>query len=136
MALTPAIFLSTVLTHLGGGSVGREGAALQMGGSLGYTAGKWLRLSEEERRVAVLMGMAAFFTALFGTPLAATVFAIGVVSLGLFCHAALLPGLLADKGFLCVTIEEMFAVKGMELLPNTVYWDARSDEETLDPARK
>ena len=111
LALTPAIFLSTVLTHLGGGSVGREGAALQM-------------------------GMAAFFTALFGTPLAATVFAIGVVSLGLFCHAALLPGLLADKGFLCVTIEEMFAVKGMELLPNTVYWDARSDEETLDPARK
>ena len=50
--------------------------------------------------------------------------------------ALTLPGLLADKGFLCVTIEEMFAVKGMELLPNTVYWDARSDEETLDPARK
>ena len=50
--------------------------------------------------------------------------------------ALTLPGLLADKGFLCVTIEELFAVKGMELLPNTVYWDARSDEETLDPARK
>lgn len=96
LALTPAIFLSTVLTHLGGGSVGREGAALQMGGSLGYTAGKWLRLSEEERRVAVLMGMAAFFTALFGTPLAATIFVIGVVSLGVFCHAALLPCLLAS----------------------------------------
>jgi len=96
LSLTPAIFLSTVLTHLGGGSVGREGAALQMGGSLGYTAGKWLRLSDEDRRVAVLMGMAAFFTALFGTPLAATVFAIGVASLGLFCHAALLPCLLAS----------------------------------------
>ena len=50
--------------------------------------------------------------------------------------ALTLPGLLADKGFLCVTIEELFAVKGMELLPNTVYWDARSNEETLDPARK
>src|SRR5699024_6602021 len=69
--LLPAIFLGTVLTHLAGGSAGREGAALQMGGDIGWQAGGLFRLADHERRTATLCGMAAFFTALFGTPLAA-----------------------------------------------------------------
>ena len=94
--LIPSIFLSTLLTHLCGGSAGREGAALQMGGTIGYEAGKLLHLDDRDLRTATLAGMAAFFSALFGTPLAATVFAMAVISVGLLYHAALLPCLLAS----------------------------------------
>ena len=71
LLLVPAIFLGTVLTHLCGGSAGREGAALQMGGSIGWNVGKLLHLSDYVRRTATISGMAAFFSALFGTPLTA-----------------------------------------------------------------
>ena len=93
--LVPSIFLGTVLTHLCGGSAGREGAALQMGGALGYQVGRCCRFDERDLRIATTTGMAAFFTALFGTPLAATVFAIAVVSVDSFYHAALFPALAA-----------------------------------------
>ncbi len=93
--LLPAIFLGTVLTHLCGGSAGREGAALQMGGTIGYHAGRLFRLDNQDLRVATMAGMAAFFSALFGTPLAATMFAIVVISVGVMYHAALIPCLTA-----------------------------------------
>ena len=95
-ALLPAIFFTTVLTHLTGGSAGREGAALQMGGTLGFGVGKLLRLDDRDLRTATMTGMAAFFSALFGTPLAATIFAMGVVSVGLLYHAAFLPCFIAS----------------------------------------
>jgi len=74
--LVPVIFLSTVLTHLGGGSAGREGAALQIGGGIGFETGRLLRLGEKDLPLATLCGMSAVFSALFGTPLTATVFAM------------------------------------------------------------
>lgn len=92
--LVPAIFLGTVLTHLCGGSAGREGAALQMGGSLGYRVGRLFGFDERDLRVATTTGMAAFFTALFGTPLAAAIFSIAVVSVDAFYHAAFFPALI------------------------------------------
>ena len=96
LALLPSIFLSTLLTHLGGGSVGREGAALQMGGTIGYHIGTVLLMDDKDLRTATMTGMAAFFSALFGTPLAATVFAMAVISVGLLYHAALIPCLIAS----------------------------------------
>ena len=93
--LLPSIFFGTVLTHLCGGSAGREGAALQMGGTIGYHTGRLFRLDDQDLRVATMAGMAAFFSALFGTPLAATVFAIVVISVGVMYHAALVPCLTA-----------------------------------------
>lgn len=89
--LVPAIFLGTVLTHLCGGSAGREGAALQMGGTIGWWAGGVLHLNEHERRMAVQCGMAAFFSALFTTPLAATFFAMTIVNVGVVFYAAYIP---------------------------------------------
>ena len=94
--LLPAIFLGTVLTHLGGGSAGREGAALQMGGTIGYHTGRLFRLDDRDMRTATMAGMAAFFSALFGTPLAATVFAMAVISIGVMYHAAFIPCLTAS----------------------------------------
>ena len=93
--LVPAIFLGTVLTLLCGGSAGREGAALQMGGSIGYNVGRLFRLSDHDRRTATVCGMAAFFSALFGTPLAATLFAMMVEDVGLTFSVAFVPGFLA-----------------------------------------
>ena len=89
--LVPAIFLGTVLTHLCGGSAGREGAALQMGGSIGWNLGILLHLKDYDRRTATISGMAAFFSALFGTPLAATLFAMTIEDVGLTFTSAFVP---------------------------------------------
>ena len=94
--LVPAIFLGTVLTHLCGGSSGREGAALQMGGSIGWNLGGLLRFQPHDRRTATICGMAAFFSALFGTPLSATLFAMMVQDVGMTFSAAFLPSFLAS----------------------------------------
>ena len=91
LLLVPAIFLGTVLTHLCGGSAGREGAALQMGGSIGWNVGKLLHLSDYVRRTATISGMAAFFSALFGTPLTAALFAMMVEDVGLTFTSAFVP---------------------------------------------
>ncbi|MCR5596391.1 MAG: chloride channel protein [Lachnospiraceae bacterium] len=109
LALLPSIFLSTILTHLGGGSVGREGAALQMGGSVGYHVGKLMRLDDNDIRTATMAGMAAFFTALFGTPIAATVFVLEVISVGVIYHAALIPCLGAS--LIAYRFSDLFEVK-------------------------
>lgn len=89
--LVPAIFLGTVLTHLCGGSAGREGAALQMGGSIGWNVGILLHLKDHDRRTATISGMAAFFSALFGTPLTAALFAMMVEDVGLTFTSAFVP---------------------------------------------
>ena len=89
------IFLGSVLTHLTGGSAGREGAALQIGGSISAGIGRLLRLGERSVNTIIQCGMAALFSALFGTPLTATVFALEVVNVGQFRYAALFPCLLA-----------------------------------------
>lgn len=94
--LLPAIFVGTILTHLCGGSAGREGAALQMGGDIGYHAGLLFRLDDRDMRSATLCGMAAFFSALFGTPLTATVFAMVVISVGVMYHATFIPCFIAS----------------------------------------
>ncbi len=91
LATGPLIFLSTVLTHFVGGSSGREGAALQLGGSLGSLSGKLLKLGKRDRKVAVMCGMSAVFGALFGTPVAAAMFAVEVASVGEIYYAGLLP---------------------------------------------
>ena len=95
-ALVPTIFLATVITHLFGGSAGREGAALQIGGSLGNVVGRGCRLDDKDMRIATLSGMSAVFAALFGTPLTATVFALEVISVGVIYYSAFVPCLIAS----------------------------------------
>ena len=94
--LVPLIFVSTVITHLCGGSAGREGAALQIGGGIGYRTGTLLRLGEKDLPLATLCGMAGVFSALFGTPLTATIFALEVISVGVLYYAGLLPCITAS----------------------------------------
>jgi H+/Cl- antiporter ClcA len=94
--LVPVIFLATVITHLVGGSAGREGAALQIGGGIGHSAGKLLRMGEKDLPLATLCGMAGVFSALFGTPLTATLFALEVISVGVLYYAGLVPCITAS----------------------------------------
>ncbi len=93
--VAPLIIVSTLLTHLCGGSAGREGAALQVGGALGNTFAKLFKFDEKDTRIMIMCGMSACFSALFGTPIAAAVFSMEVISVGVMYYAALVPCVLA-----------------------------------------
>lgn len=90
-SMSPLIFISTVITHLFGGSAGREGAALQLGGSIGSQVGKILHLDEKDMHLITLCGMSGVFSALFGTPLTATFFAMEVISVGIIYYSSFIP---------------------------------------------
>lgn len=94
-SMAPLIFFSTVLSHFLGASVGREGAALQLGGSIGNWIGSRLHINSEARRILVMAGMSAAFSALFGTPLAAAVLAMEVSTIGVLHYEALVPCVVA-----------------------------------------
>lgn len=85
------IFSSTIITILCGGSVGREGAALQIGGSIGKKLGDIFHFNVKDKKIILMSGMAAAFAALFGTPMAAAFFAMEVSSVGIMYYAALVP---------------------------------------------
>lgn len=108
--MLPLIFVSTIVTHLFGGSAGREGAALQIGGSLGSFFGGILRLDDKDRKVFIMCGMAAAFSALFGTPVAAAVFSIEVISIGVVNYSALVP--CAFAALTSNYIASQFSVRG------------------------
>lgn len=91
----PMIFLATVLTHVLGGSSGREGAALQLGGSLGSVLAKPWGLSGENQKVFTACGAAGCFSALFGTPVAAAIFILEFTTVGTMCYSALVPCLIS-----------------------------------------
>ena len=91
LRMAPLIFISTLITHLFGGSAGREGAALQMGGSMGNALGKLFRFDEKDKHVMIMCGMSAAFSALFGTPMAAAILPMEIVSVGVMYYIALVP---------------------------------------------
>lgn len=91
LRMAPLIFVSTLITHLFGGSAGREGAALQMGGSIGNALGKLFRFDEKDKHVMIMCGMSAAFSALFGTPMAAAILPMEIVSVGVMYYIALVP---------------------------------------------
>lgn len=93
--MAPMVYLGTVLTHLFGGSAGREGTAVQMAAALADTLTRPLGLSATERRWLLVAGISAGFASVFGTPLAGTVFALEVARVGRVRYDSLLPALLA-----------------------------------------
>lgn len=90
------IYISTVLTHLCGGSAGREGAALQLGAGMSSIFAKPFKLDEKDKRILTMCGMSAGFAALFGTPLTSVIFAMELFSVGIMYYAALLPCTIAS----------------------------------------
>ncbi|MBO4937501.1 MAG: chloride channel protein [Oscillospiraceae bacterium] len=128
--VAPVIFAATSLTHLFGGSAGREGAALQLGGSVASKLGKLLRLKEEERTVLIMSGMSAVFAGLFGTPLTATLFTMEFASVGTIFSPALLPCYLA--AFTAASVSAGMGVHAETvILENAVKFTAATNARVL-----
>lgn len=127
--LAALIFSGTFLTHLCGGSAGREGAALQIGGGLGTALSRLLKLTEGETRLMTMCGMSAVFSAVFGTPLTAAVFSIEVASVGTISSTAVLPCILSSMtaayiARLLGAAGEAYVLQGVPALSLNSLWPA------------
>ena len=116
--VSPTIVLASTVTHLFGGSAGREGAALQIGACNATLISRGLRLEASDRRVFIMSGMSAVFAGLFGTPLTATLFCMEFVSVGTLFSPALLPCYVA--AFAASKVSGLLGVHAEGLLLDTV----------------
>lgn len=125
--MTPLILFSTIITHLFGGSAGREGTAVQMGGSISSLFAKWYGVKQEDKRIFLMCGMAAGFGAVFGTPIAGAVFAMEVLAIGRIKYDALIPCFIASilADITCTTYgiqHTHYKIAFIEGIKNTTNW--------------
>ncbi len=115
--VAPTIFLATATTHLFGGSAGREGAALQLGGATASLLSKIFNLKTEDRKILIMSGMSSVFAGLFGTPLTAALFCMEFESVGTIFTPALLPCYIA--AFAASKVSGLLGVHAEGLLLDT-----------------
>jgi len=126
--MVPLVLAGTLLTHLFGGSAGREGTAVQMGGAIADRFSHWFEFTKEDRKILLIMGISAGFASVFGTPLAGAVFALEVMILGRIRYEAILPAFLvaAIADYTClawhVTHTQYTIPYVPELSPLTLAW--------------
>jgi H+/Cl- antiporter ClcA len=123
--MAPLVFLGTLLTHLGGGSAGREGSAVQMGGAFADFLGRRFQVDDKTRRLLLMAGAGAGFSALFGTPIAGCLFGMEFSLVGGLTLEGLLPclaaALLADRvALLCGAHHVLYRIPALPhaTLPN------------------
>ncbi len=113
---TICIFIASVITHLLGGSSGREGAALQIGGSMGSQFGQILKLDDADKKIITMCGMSACFSSIFGTPVTATVFSAEICLVGSLQYSAIVPCIISAVS--AMKVAEFFKVTDFELFIN------------------
>jgi H+/Cl- antiporter ClcA len=96
LRMAPLVFFGTFVTHLFGGSAGREGTGVQIGASIAEGIGKLLKLDKVDNRIILMAGISSGFASVFGTPLAGTVFGLEVAAFGLMSYEALIPAFTAS----------------------------------------
>jgi len=92
--MAPLVLVTTLITHLFGGSAGREGTAVQMGGAIADQLSRFIDLRSLDRRLLLVMGISSGFAAVFGTPLAGAVFALEVLIIGRMRFESLMPSII------------------------------------------
>jgi H+/Cl- antiporter ClcA len=128
LLMATLVFISTLLTHIGGGSAGREGTAVQMGGAIADQFTTLFKLSAAERKTILIMGVSAGFAAVFGTPWAAAVFALEIMSFGKVKFENIIPSFLAAFGahYICLAWMVKHTVYSIDIIPsitaNTISW--------------
>ncbi|NUN05963.1 MAG: voltage-gated chloride channel family protein [Bdellovibrio sp.] len=125
LRMTPLVLLGTLITHLFGGSAGREGTAVQMGGSLADQLTLLFRLSPEKRKILLMAGISAGFASVFGTPLAGTLFGLEVLAVGRLRYRALLPcftaAIVADR--VCLAWAAHHTSYNISVVPELTAWN-------------
>ena len=128
LLMAPLVFISTLLTHVGGGSAGREGTAVQMGGAIAGQFTTLFKLSSAERKTILIMGVSAGFAAVFGTPWAAAVFALEIMSFKKVKFENIIPSFIAAFGahYVCLAWMVKHTVYNIDIIPsitvNTISW--------------
>jgi len=128
LIMAPLVFISSLLTHLGGGSAGREGTAVQMGGAIADQFTSIFKLTTAERRTILIMGVSAGFAAVFGTPFAAAVFALEIMSLKKIKFENIIPSFTAAFGahYICLAWMVKHTVYSIDIIPSitisTISW--------------
>lgn len=96
LKMAPLVLLGTLITHFFGGSAGREGTAVQMGGCLADQVTRTLRISDIDRRIILVCGISAGFASVFGTPFTAIVFSLEVMFMGRLMYRSLIPSVISS----------------------------------------
>ena len=128
LIMAPLVFISSLLTHLGGGSAGREGTAVQIGGAIADQFTSIIKLSSAERKTILIMGVSAGFAAVFGTPWAAAIFALEIMSFKKIKFENIIPSFLAAFGahYICLAWQVKHTVYSIDIIPSitvsTISW--------------
>jgi len=128
LILAPLVFISSLLTHIGGGSAGREGTAVQMGGAMADQFTALFKLNAAERKNILIMGVSAGFAAVFGTPFAAAVFALEIMSFRKVKFENIIPSFAAAFGahYICLAWMVKHTVYTIDIIPgitiSTISW--------------
>ena len=128
LLMAPLVFISTLLTHVAGGSAGREGTAVQMGGAIADQFTTLFKLSSAERKTILIMGVSAGFAAVFGTPWAAAVFALEIMSFKKIKFENIIPSFIAAFGahYVCLAWMVQHTAYSIDIIPSisasTISW--------------
>lgn len=128
LLMAPLVFISTLLTHVAGGSAGREGTAVQMGGAIADQFTSIFKLNIAERRTILIMGVSAGFAAVFGTPWAAAVFALEIMSFKKIKFENIIPSFIAAFGahYICLAWMVKHTIYSIDIIPSitlsTISW--------------